>query len=218
MSLSFWRIIGESAAGFLTPVLGQTRRPELNCYEITTNYHTWVNMKYFKFWVQESYKININGTEEVINILSGSNISKDDARREAVRKSHIIEQRISKKEPKESYDVPIKEHLDRIIDDNNIITICRYGAKILNTTEYTILDLDDYAFDFFDIFRSLRKMNKKDRIVFKFLEKIKKHPEIGSDFRIYETTKGIRVIGKKYIDPNAKSFYSLMRKFAVDWI
>ncbi|PID58799.1 hypothetical protein CSB45_02020 [candidate division KSB3 bacterium] len=174
-------------------------------------------MKYFKFWIKEAYKIKINGATKHINILAGSNISKEDARDHAKKQALTIEQRISSNKRKKDYEVPIKEHVEEIIDDNNIITICRYGAKILNTTDYTILDLDDYAFDFFDIFKAVRKMPKKDRIVFKFLERLKKYPEIGNDFRIYETAKGIRVIGKNYVNPAIKSYQSLMRKFAVDW-
>ena len=118
----------------------------------------------------------------------------------------------------DEYEAPIKEYVAEVIDSSNVITICRYGAKILNTSQYTVLDLDDYPIDFMDIFKSVRKLPKKERIVHKFLQRIKKYPEIGSDFRIYETAKGIRVIGKTYIDPSVRSFHSFMRKFAVDWI
>jgi hypothetical protein len=120
--------------------------------------------------------------------------------------------------PKDEYEVVIKEHVSDIIDQSNIITICRYGAKILNTTEYTILDLDDYAVGFFDWFKSLKKLSKKERIVAKFEEGIKRYPILGSDFRIYETAKGIRVIGKKYIEPTNKKYIKLMRKLNVDWL
>lgn len=175
-------------------------------------------MKYFKYWVKESFEIDIDGAIEAINILSGSNISKDDARDKAEERCRVIERRIKSRSSKEEYKVPIKEYVEDVIDESNIITVCRYGAKILNTTQYTILDLDDYPFDFFDIFKSVRKLPKKERIVFKFLERLKKMPELGSDFRIYETTKGIRVIGKKYVDPSGKKFPSLMRKLHVDWL
>ncbi|OAD24078.1 transmembrane prediction [Candidatus Thiomargarita nelsonii] len=175
-------------------------------------------MKYFKFWVKESFQISIAGKTQEIKLLSGSNESKNAAIEEARNRAKMIEQRIADRSRKEEYEVAIKEHVSDIIDESNIISICRYGAKILNTNQYTILDLDDYPVDIFDVFKSLGKMSKKERIVFKFQERIKRYPLLGSDFRIYETTKGVRVIGKKYINPSEKNYTSLMRKLFVDWI
>ncbi len=175
-------------------------------------------MKYFKFWVQETFDSNFDGFTNKIKVLAGSNISDEDARKKAQESYEIIQHRILERESKEDYEVPIKEHVDEILDENNIVTICRYGAKVLNTNQYTILDLDDYPVDFMDLFKPLRKLPKKERIVAKFLQRVKKHPELGEDFRIYETCKGIRVIGKQYLDPSKGNFQSLMRKIAVDWI
>ena len=175
-------------------------------------------MKTYKFWIKDDFKITIDGNEETINILSGSNQSEKAAFEKASEKAKIIESRVAERKPKDSYEVAIKEYINEAIDDSNIITICRYGAKILNTTSYTILDLDDYPIDFFDYFKAVRKLKKKDRIVYKFEERVRKFAELGTDFRIYETTKGIRVIGKKYIDPSSKGYISLMRSLYVDWI
>lgn len=175
-------------------------------------------MKYFKYWAHETFKISIGGQLENIKLLAGSNISRQAAIEDAEQQAKKIEQRIAERRPKDDYEVAIKEYVDDIIDESNIITICRYGAKILNTNQYTILDLDDYPVEFFDLFKSLGKLTKKERIVFKFNEKIKRHPELGKDFRIYETTKGVRVIGKKYIEPGDNRYTSLMRKLFVDWI
>ncbi|PCJ16779.1 MAG: hypothetical protein COB04_10065 [Gammaproteobacteria bacterium] len=160
----------------------------------------------------------INGQVEEIRLLTGSNESKDSAVRDAAVHAKKIEQRISEGESKEDYEVAIKEHVAEIIDESNIITICRYGAKVLNTTQYTILDLDDYPVSFFDWFKSLGKLTKKERIVYKFERNIKRYPMLGNDFRIYETTKGVRVIGKKYIQPSGKKYSSIMRKLNVDRI
>lgn len=175
-------------------------------------------MKHYKFWIKEDFKITIDGNEETISILSGSNQSEKMAFQKASEKATNIEKRISERKPKESYEVAIKEYVTEVIDDSNIVTICRYGAKILNTTSYTVLDLDDYPVNFFDMFKSVKKLKKKDRIVYKFEESVRKYPELGTDFRIYETTKGIRVIGKKYIDPSSKGYTALMRRLRVDWI
>lgn len=175
-------------------------------------------MKYFNYWVKESFQIKIDGNLKIIDILSGSNESKEAAGEEARIQALRIESRISKREQKEEYQVAIKEHIAEIIDESNVISVCRYGAKVLNTTQYTILDLDDYSSSILDLFRGLKNLSKKEIIVHKFLKNIKRHPVLGSDFRIYETTKGIRVIGKKYIEPAGRSYTALMRKICVDWI
>ena len=175
-------------------------------------------MKYFQYWIEEKFKITIDNKTEEIKILTGSNTSKEAAAKDASIQAQKIEQRIAERRPKEQYDSAIKEHVSEIIDEANIITICRYGAKILNTNQYTILDMDDYPVDFLDLFKSLNKMTKKERIVFKFEQKIQRLPLLGNDFRIYETTKGIRVIGKKYIDPTQKKHSAIMRKLNVDWL
>ena len=166
----------------------------------------------------DDFEIEIDGQLQTINLLTGSNQSEEAASQKAVEKAKDIERRIAERKPKDSYQVAIKEHVNEVIDDSNIITVCRYGAKILNTTSHTILDLDDYPVHLFDCFKPVRKLNKKDRIVFKFEQSVQKFPELGTNFRIYETTKGIRVIGNKYINPDSDGYTALMRKLYVDWI
>lgn len=175
-------------------------------------------MKYFKYWAKDRFTIKVADQKEEISVLAGSNTSVEDAHREAENRAKEIELRIAAGESKESYQAAIKEHVCEILDDKNIVTVCRYGAKVLNTSMYTILDLDDYPVSFFDYFRSIRKLPKKERIVAKFEQNIEKNPDLGTDFRIYETQKGIRVIGKTYIDPSSQGYSKLMRGLGVDWL
>ncbi len=175
-------------------------------------------MKYFKYWAEEKHKISIFGKAEEITLLVGSNESEESAKHEASLRAKRIEKRIAESGPREEYEVGIREHISDVIDESNVISICRYGAKVLNTERYTVLDLDDYAKSLWDIFKPMKRMDKKEKIVFKFQEFVSKHPEFGSDFRIYETTKGIRVIGKKYLDPADKKNIRLMGKLNVDWL
>lgn len=175
-------------------------------------------MKYFKYWAESTFNIRIGRQRTPIKLLAGSNISESDALREGQRRADDIEQRIAAGESREDYRVPIREKVLDVIAEDSVITVCRYGAKILNTRGYTILDLDDYPTDFMDIFRSLGKLTKKERIVYKFESRLKKLPALGKDFRIYETAKGIRVIGKTFVDPERESTQSLLRKFNVDWL
>jgi hypothetical protein len=175
-------------------------------------------MKYFKYWAEDKHRINIDGQLEEINLVVGSNDSINAAKDEALLRAQKIEQRIAEGGCKDEYETGIREFISEILDASNIVSVCRYGAKVLNTNEYTVLDLDDYAKSIWDIFKPLKGLTKKERIIFKFEEFLRKNPEIGSDFRVYETTKGIRVIGKKYLDPTNKKYIRLMGKLNVDWL
>ena len=173
-------------------------------------------MKCYKFWVRETKKIYIGDVQQPITVLAGSNVSKEDASSNAGQISRSIEERIRKpKQGREEYEASIKEHIAKEIDSKNIITITRYGAQVLNTTEYTILDIDNYTiFLFMEWFR--KKSTLKDKIIDKFKRHIVRHPELGTSFRIYETHQGIRIIGKHYFDPQEKNFRSIMRSLGVD--
>lgn len=173
-------------------------------------------MKHYQFWVKERFNIMIGKNSEQISLLVGSNQSKADAYNLAVARAKAIEARIEQKTGIEDYDVAIKEHVAQLIDQQNVITVCRYGAKVLNTCNYTILDFDSYPVDFFDRFKAVRKLEKKQRIIYKFEERLQKHPELGQDFRIYETANGVRVIGKQYFDPTNKGHAKLLQLFGVD--
>ncbi|SDR92372.1 hypothetical protein SAMN05216271_0744 [Halopseudomonas sabulinigri] len=52
-------------------------------------------MKYYKFWVKESVKINVGQSAEFVSILSGSNTSIEDARLELAKQSRFVEQKIN---------------------------------------------------------------------------------------------------------------------------
>ncbi|MAC98792.1 MULTISPECIES: hypothetical protein [Pseudomonas] len=175
-------------------------------------------MKYFRYWVKATQRIRVAGQPEDIQLLVGSNESKEAAHEQASVLAREIERRIESRGARDEYDAGIKEHVARVLDGSNVVTVCRYGAKILNTDEYTILDLDDYPKRFWDRFSAVRTMGKKERIVFKFEQAVAKLPELGRDFRIYETANGIRVIGKQYLDPADRRSYRLMRKVNVDWL
>ena len=175
-------------------------------------------MKYFQYWVEDKHSISVDGQPQEVKLLVGSNNSIDEARKEALLKAKEIEKRISERSSKGEYETGIREFVSEIMDASNIVTVCRYGAKILNTDQYTVLDLDDYAKSIWDIFKPLKGLTKKERIIYKFEEFLSKNPDIGSDFRIYETAKGIRVIGKKYLDPANRKYSRLMSKLNVDWL
>ncbi len=175
-------------------------------------------MKHFKYWSNEDYLIQIDGQQRKIRLLTGSNISTENAREESIRKAQQIEKRIAQRDSFDEYEVGIKEYVSEFLDESNVVTVCRYGARILNTNEYTILDLDDYPRRFFDRFKPLDGMTKKEKIIHRFEESVSRFSKLGADFRIYETANGIRVIGKNYLDPEKTSSIKLMKKINVDWL
>ncbi|MCL2105120.1 MAG: hypothetical protein FWH21_08750 [Kiritimatiellaeota bacterium] len=172
-------------------------------------------MKCYTFWVRETRTIFIGNEQQSIMLVAGSNVSKEDASLNAKRIAQSLEERINNpRRARESYEVVIKEKIDQDIDPRNIITINRYGARVLNTTEYTILDIDRPPSSFLDLFRA--KKDPKEKIVARFKACVARHPELGTSFRIYETCAGIRIIGKTYFDPQTRNFENVMRSLSVD--
>lgn len=174
-------------------------------------------MKIYKHWYADSPSIKIDGESVTIKLLMGSDVSKEDARRVLLERAAQIESRIQRKAGVDEYEADIKEAIAHEIDANNVITVCRYGALILNTTQYSIYDLDGYHKSMFDFFGPMRQMSLKQRIVHKFKITAAKIPELGRSFRIYETSKGIRVIGKQYLDPGHKRFLKIMLALCADY-
>ena len=173
-------------------------------------------MKCYTFWVRETKKIRIAGELKQITLVAGSNVSKDDAASNADRMASAIEERIqNRKQKRESYEAAIKEHVAGEINPKNIITINRYGAQVLNTTEYTILDIDRAPRSLMDWFRR-DKRDAKDKIVDHFKRRAARYPELGAAFRIYETRNGVRIVGKTYFCPQTKRFHGVMRAMRVD--
>jgi hypothetical protein len=173
-------------------------------------------MKTKRYWINTVRKIRIENETKDVPILAGSDISKSDAENVANDIAAIIQSRIDKNERKSDYESIIKERVSEKIDEDNVVTINRYGAKVLNSTQYSILDLDDYPFELWDIFGATKGTDKKSLILQRFKKKLAKNNSLGDDMRIYETAKGLRVICKKYISPQIPAFRSLMSKFRVD--
>ncbi len=175
-------------------------------------------MKTNRFWIKTTRRITIGREVKEVPILAGSNISKSDAENVADEIVQRIQKRVDNNQRAQEYESTIKEWISETLDDHNVVTVNRYGAQVLNTTQYTILDLDDVPFQFLDIFGRTRGRDKKSLILERFKKKIAKHDTLGTDLRIYETTKGLRIICKRYIPPKTVRFLNLMCRFTVDSI
>ena len=175
-------------------------------------------MKTYSFWSSKIVQIKVGNGNRSFSLLRGSNVSYEDSLIEVDKCAKLIEDRISSNGKIVDYEVDIKEFVINKINTDNVVTVCRYGAVIWNTTKYSIYDLDDYRWEFLDLFRSYKGMSQKEIIVHKFKLNVSKCRELGDSFRIYETCKGVRVIGKRYIDPSSGAFQIMMRRLNVDWL
>lgn len=177
-------------------------------------------MKYHKFWMQDFRNVTIDGKQEKIKIMAGSDVSKADAEKNLDAYTQIIQERINQGNNREEYEVEIKEHVTEILNEKNIITVNRYGALVWNTTQYTILDLDQFIEkqSIFDLFRKKPKVDKKQKILNNFKANVKSLSPLGNSFRVYETPNGIRIIGKNYLDPSHPEYNKIMATLQVDWL
>lgn len=175
-------------------------------------------MKFYRYWSESKHHIRVAGRDKEIRLLTGSAVSEQDALREAEQQAGLIEQRIASGEEKQQYETAIKEFISEQLDDQNVVSVCRYGAKILNSSQYTFYDIDHVRYGLFDFFKGLHKLTPKQRMARRFTDVAKKFPQLGTDFRIYETAKGIRVIGRQYLDPTAASSARIMARLNVDWL
>jgi len=159
-------------------------------------------MKVFRFWVRETVEIRVGAEPAKIAAYGRSDVSLEDARRDALERARWVERRIAgEKVAREEYTVDIREEIVLEIDAHNIVTRNRYGARVLNTDAVTIIDVDRHRPGFLEAL-GLRKRENKAAI-FEDLEKLARRPEYAHlGFRVYETAQGARVIVTgAYIDP-----------------
>jgi len=159
-------------------------------------------MKIYHFWHKESVEIRIGGQPAKIRVAGRSDVSVEDARRDALERASRIERRIAgESPPKEDYAVDIREQIVLEIDSHNIVTRNRYGARVLNTETVTIVDIDHHRPTFLEAL-GFRKRDNKAAIV-EDLEKLASRPEYSAfGFRVYETLMGARlIVTGAYIDP-----------------
>ncbi len=175
-------------------------------------------MKIYKYWKIEETKIQFGYQEKEISCYGGSNISEEDASAKARKKLEEVKRKIKGDcNVFDDYEVEIREEVVRVLDESSIITRNRYGAQVLNTENLMFLDIDKPKFSFWNLFRKSNSDSNKARII-KMIHKLVQKPiycEYG--FRVYETSKGIRliVLGKKF-DPKDSATRAMMFEFNCD--
>jgi hypothetical protein len=172
-------------------------------------------MKIYRHWVIEKQKIIIDGNEQEITCYGGSNISAEDARVKAREKTKKIEKKIKgEKHIFDEYEAEIREEILQTIDLHTAITRNRYGARVLNTENTMILDIDKPKLSVGDVFN---KKDAKARIFYK-VRKLAATPRYKEySFRLYETYQGARVIvlGREF-DPRDRETKKMMDEFNCD--
>lgn len=175
-------------------------------------------MRIFKFWQVESERFEIDGNPILIKCYGGSNVSDEDARAQAREKIAKVKRRINgDRRVFETYETEIREEVVSFLNEEAVITRNRYGAQVLNLQNIMVLDIDKPKTSFFDLFRKRDDSSDKQKII-EMVRKLAQKPayrELG--LRIYETSKGIRVIvvGKTF-NPASSATNEMMKEFNSD--
>ncbi len=148
-------------------------------------------------------EIRIAGKPATISPYGRSDVSVDDARRNAIERARSIERKIAGEAALEDYTVDIREEIVLEIDAHNVVTRNRYGARVLNSDSVAIIDVDHHRAGFLEALGLRKRENKA--VIFEDLEKVARRPEYAElGFRVYETALGARVIVTgAYIDPTS---------------
>jgi len=178
-------------------------------------------MKIYQYWTVEKQKILIDNTMQEIACYGGSNISIEDARRAAREKAEKIQRKIAgEKRLFEDYESEIREELLQTIDPRNVITRNRYGARVLNTENMLILDIDKpkpaAGGGLAGLFKKKDARPPKEQI-FDMVKTLATTKYQSYAFRIYETYQGARVIvlGRDF-DPRDSQTKKMMDEFNCD--
>lgn len=173
-------------------------------------------MRLFRYWKTKEFSILIDGIVQKIVCKAGSNISYSDAEMLCEKKAEHVQNIINGNESrKHEYEKPVCEEIVQEIDPNNIVTRNRYGALILNTTSLSIFDIDQHKKSFLEYFGF--KKDNKTAIIENLRALFAKRGQTNSNWRIYETCKGIRlIIVGEYFAPNSQEFKSFSQQINAD--
>jgi len=151
-------------------------------------------MRIFTYWIEHTAELEVQGKKQLSKAFGGSNISLDEARKDAIRKLEKAQGIIQGTAQKvREYEADIREEIIETIDSDNIITRNRYGALILNTKHLMFIDIDVRGRSLFDkLFQ--RGKSAKEIALSRIIKTANKEAYAGLGFRIYETFQGYRVM------------------------
>lgn len=175
-------------------------------------------MKIYKYWTKQKQNITVDGQQQEIVSYGGSNLSVEDAARNALEKLSRLQRKINRdRSAFEDYEVEIREEILQTIYDDAVITRNRYGARVLNVEKLLILDIDQPKSSLGDMFKKKDAQQDKAKILdmVRKLAESTKYKDLA--FRLYETAQGARVIvtGRSF-DPRDEETIRLMQEFNCD--
>lgn len=176
-------------------------------------------MRIFKYWAEYSKEIIVDDFSQPSKTFGGSNISIEDAKKDALNKLKKAQERINSNSRKDSdYEADIMEEIIEKIDDGNIVTRNRYGALVLNSKDLFFIDIDSYSKSIYDVIFN-RKKTQKELMLAKIEKNIQNNQYSNFSFRLYETFKGYRLlISNQNIEPRSKDANRIMRDFNSDYL
>jgi hypothetical protein len=173
-------------------------------------------MKIYRYWKIETRRIDIEGESKEIKVYGGSNLSLEDASRNALAKIEKIGRKIGgERHVFDDYEAEIREEVLEEVRSDAVITRNRYGASVLNVERMLILDIDKPKFSFFDLLKRRNGDQDKNKIYEMVRKLAAKYGNLA--FRIYETSQGARVIvlGREF-DPRDPATARMMKEFNCD--
>lgn len=171
----------------------------------------------FRFWAAGDFEVEIDGEKRRIHCSAGSNESQRHAEDCCRLKATMVQQIVNRQVKRESgYERPTREHIVEEIDAENIITRNYYGALVLNTGSVSIFDIDSYKKTFWETL-TFKKIDNKAAII-DLLRRLHSQQILpGTTWRVYETTKGIRLIVLgQYIEPESSLFSDFCQRINAD--
>ncbi len=172
-------------------------------------------MKIYRHWALEKARITIGREEKEIRCWGGSFTSMEEARANALERASWVQKKVrGQRVETPDYEAAIREEILEEISPEAVVTRNRYGAKILNVERLMFLDIDHAPFNLMKMFA---KRDVKTEAIAR-IEKLAATPKYAHlGFRIYETSKGIRVIvtGRDF-EARGSEAQALMKDFGCD--
>jgi hypothetical protein len=178
-------------------------------------------MRIFRYWTRYTAALEEAGLRHEVSCYGGSDVSLEDATRDAERRLDAVRARMrGKLEDLENYEADIREELIERLDVANAVTRTRYGALVLNSTDHLFIDIDEPRYRFWEgWFGKPDLARRKQRIVANLERRARQSDCTGLGLRVYETHKGIRVIvSGRLFDPRSPQTATFMRSCNADWL
>ncbi|MBP3302757.1 MAG: hypothetical protein J6L64_06475 [Opitutales bacterium] len=182
-------------------------------------------MRIGKYWIRGEFS-DPNNNQLRFSCWGVSDICEEDALRDARERADKILRKI-RGEPQniDTYKADIIEEVVEKISARTIVTRNRYGARVLNTQELTIIDVDTFppGIPQDPIVRFFKKLfGKKDpapiplkQVTLAHIESVLEKEHF--DARIYETAAGFRIIlNTRELSPSSREFRMISSRLRAD--